>query len=184
MVVPPLPLKRWGEVGLSPVSEKTPSPFQGLENGRKHGYKMSPKKVPKWMQNGAIMASSTCRRHSGHGLCAKRLTFTKHHYLWGFVNIFMIMWRSIAAALVHKMQKRWLEQGLEKHIENCAKKVEKYLQKGTQNGGQNRDSWVYFEALCPRVPQGGSKDPPRHPKGVKSCPKRCQKDTNLVPKGA
>ena len=99
----------------------------------------------------------------------------------------MIMWRSIAAPLVHKMQKSWLEQGLEKHIENCAKKVEKYLQKGTQNGGQNRDSWVYFEALCPRVPQGGSKDPLGHATEVKPYPKSCLKGfnigPNLLPKG-
>ena len=121
-MVPPLPLKRWGVVPESPVSEKSPSPFQGLENGRIHGYKMSPKMMPKSMQNGAIMASSTCRRHSGHGLCAKRLTLTKHNYLLCFVNIFMIMWRSIVAPLVHKMQKRWLEQGLEKHIENHTNK--------------------------------------------------------------
>ena len=44
----------------------------------------------------------------------------------------MIMWRSIAAPLVHKMQKSWLEQGLEKHIETHAKQVETILQRGTQ----------------------------------------------------
>ena len=173
-LVPPLPLKRWGEVGLSPVSEKTPSPFQGLENGRKHGYKMSPKKVPKWMQNGAIMASSTCRRHSGHGLCAKRLTFTKHHYLWGFVNIFMIMWRSIAAALVHKMQKRWLEQGLEKHIEHHTKKSRKMSPKRYPKWRSKSGFLGIFWGSVPRDGPGWVQGVSHAPQRVKSCPKRCR----------
>ena len=127
--VPPLPLKSWGEVGESSRVKKLPSPFPGLENGLVNDLEMSPNMVTKWMQNGAIMASGMCRMHSGHDLCAKRLTLTKHQYLLCFVNIFMILWRSIAAPLAHKMQTSWLEQGLERHLERYAKQIKTCLNK-------------------------------------------------------
>ena len=111
---PPYSSEAEGDVPESSRREKTRSPFPGLENGRINDAKMAAKMVPKWMQNGAMMASNACRRHSGHGLCAKRLTLTKHQYLLCFVNIFMFLWRSIAAHLVHTMQKSWLEQCLGK----------------------------------------------------------------------
>ena len=81
------------------------------------------------------MVSNGSWRHSGHGLCAKRLTLTKPNYLLCFIDIFMILWRSIAAPLVQKMQKSCLEQGIANHLRNNARKVEKGLQKG--RGGRN-----------------------------------------------
>ncbi len=41
-----------------------------------------------------------------------------------------------------------------------------------------------FLMFLAKVPHGGSKDLPRHPKEVKSWSKRWQKDTHLHPKGA
>ena len=176
-MVPPLPLKRWGEVRLSPVSgEKKTSPFQGLENGRVNGDKMSPKIVPKWMQNGAITASSTCRRHSGHGLCAKKPTWTKHQYLQCCVNMFMIMWRSIAAPLVHKMQKRWLEQGLEKHIENHTNKSWKIPPKRYPKWRSKSGFLGIFWGSVPR-------DGPGWVQGVSHAPQRGQILSQKVPNG-
>ena len=116
-----LPLIRQWVPGLNPRVEEVMSPFPGLENGFENDDKMSPKMVIKWMQNGAIIASNASWRHSGNGLFAKRPTLTKPHYLLCFINIFMILWRSIDAPLVQKMQKSCLEQGLEQHLENNAK---------------------------------------------------------------
>ena len=88
----------------------------------------------------------------------------------------------LTRVFTHKMQKNMFGTGASKTNRKSYRQTGKFLQKGDPNGRQEKGFLVYFEALCPRVPQGGSKDRPRHPQGVKSFPKRYQKYPKMVPK--
>ena len=101
------------------------SPLPGLENGHQNGANA----VAKWCQNEATMAYNACWRRLGQGLRTKRLILTKQQYVLYFISISMIIRRSVAVPLVHKMPKSELEQGLGKHIESQARKHQNMVPK-------------------------------------------------------
>ena len=77
--------------------------------------------------------------------------------------MFLPSWRPIAVPWHTKHRKVAQDRCLENTFKTVLKKLRNVTKKGP-NIELTKDHFLkYFRALRPKVPQGGAKDPPRHP---------------------